>query len=237
MFAQPKTPEEARRLGLPEWQIKTMFPEQKGGGMIGAILNGGWDAGAQYDDPPGGLLATESKPKGFWQGGDKFTGKDALAGLLAAVGDGLMMNAGGEGAAVGMLAGGRTKARDKAEKQAAQQAEMAKIMQIAQANGISPEQAMAQIYGLDLPKPEKPPTWLTEAQTYDSLPAEVKAQVGRYFDVTRPYSATTPEGPAFVPRATIMGGGPKPVDESEWERAKPIGGPASPAPGAFPFRR
>lgn len=51
-------------------------------------------------------------PKGFWQGGGKFTGRDALAGLLAAVGDAFASNNGGRGTAVETLGNYRKKGVD-----------------------------------------------------------------------------------------------------------------------------
>lgn len=46
----------------------------------------------------------------FFQGGDKFTGRDALAGLLAGIGDAFAQENGNEGAALSGLLGGRAKA-------------------------------------------------------------------------------------------------------------------------------
>lgn len=47
---------------------------------------------------------------GFWQGGDKFTARDGIAGLLAGIGDAFAREGGGEGTALSTLTGGRAKA-------------------------------------------------------------------------------------------------------------------------------
>lgn len=67
-----------------------------------------------------------SKPEqkgllGFWQGGDKFTGRDAIAGLLAGIGDAFDREGGGDGGALDALIGGRAKAFAEAKKQAQQE--------------------------------------------------------------------------------------------------------------------
>lgn len=56
-----------------------------------------------------GLLgAAPERPKSFWQGGKKFGATDALAGILAVIGDGFAQNNGQKGTAVSNLAGGRS---------------------------------------------------------------------------------------------------------------------------------
>lgn len=55
---------------------------------------------------------------GFWQGGDKFTARDGIAGLLAGIGDAFDREGGGDGGALDALIGGRAKAFAEAKKQA-----------------------------------------------------------------------------------------------------------------------
>jgi len=83
----------------------------------------------------GGATPNQRRP-GYWMGGDKFTGRDALAGAMAAIGDGLQNWAGGQGGAVGGLIGNRAAV---AQQEAARQ-QQAQLMAAAQAAGITPEQ-------------------------------------------------------------------------------------------------
>jgi hypothetical protein len=62
---------------------------------------------------------------GFWQGGDKFTGRDAVAGVLAVIGDGLSGWANGGGGAVQSLMASRMAPQRLAEEQRQRAAELA----------------------------------------------------------------------------------------------------------------
>lgn len=139
---QPKSREEARMLGLPEWQIKTMFPDAADGPAPGTPAMGALPAGQQ--------------DKGFWQGGDKFRAKDGIAGLLAVVGDALMSQAGGQTGATGLLGQGRIDARALAEKKAQEQQQLARMMAVGEQIGLTPAQVQAQAMGLKVPRKEKP---------------------------------------------------------------------------------
>ena len=63
----------------------------------------------------------QQRQPGFWQGGGKFTGRDALAAALAAVGDGLRGWAGGPTGAVESLIAGRAAPGQQAAALAAEQ--------------------------------------------------------------------------------------------------------------------
>lgn len=67
----------------------------------------------------------QQKPRSFWQGGDKFTVRDGIAGALAAIGDGLSGWAGGGVGAVGGLLQGRMEPQRLAEEQRRRAAELA----------------------------------------------------------------------------------------------------------------
>lgn len=67
--------------------------------------------------------APQDRQPSFWQGGGKFGLRDGIAGILAAIGDGLAQQGGGQGGAVQMLAGGRMDAMDMARKAQAAQME------------------------------------------------------------------------------------------------------------------
>jgi hypothetical protein len=79
-------------------------------------------------------------PKGFWQGGDKFRARDGIAGLLAAIGDGLSRNSGGEGFAVKGLIGQRTKGSEALE---AAQKEYKRKQQVAGLPGMTARELLA----------------------------------------------------------------------------------------------
>lgn len=145
---QPRSREEAKMLGLPDWQIDQMFPAMD----IEAQHN--FDAPPQQ--PQGGLLANPEKPAGFWQGGEKFGWRDGIGGLLSVFGDALARNGGGEGFAVQGLLDSRNRATEMARKKAEEQAQLAQMMAVGQANGLTPEQVQAQALGLKLPEQEKP---------------------------------------------------------------------------------
>lgn len=119
---QPRSREEAKILGLPEWQIDQMFPAQ-GGGLLGGLAPDTQAAVDQYADmPQQGLLAPE-KPKGYFNGGE-FRPRDGLSLLFASVADGMARNAGYEADAGSSLFSGRMSALDEFKKQAKQQREM-----------------------------------------------------------------------------------------------------------------
>lgn len=107
-------------------------PMMMPGGMFGMV------AGAPRKQPED----EEKKRQSYWQGGDKFTGRDALAAGLAAIGDGFSTWANGPsaGGATGMLIGGRGRAIEQAK--AAQAAAMEAQQREAdlRAAGITPEQ-------------------------------------------------------------------------------------------------
>jgi len=69
--------------------------------------------------------APKERRKGFWEGGDKFRGRDAIAGLLAAVGDAFAAQNDQEGYGVKSLLGGRLDAREYAREREKELAEAA----------------------------------------------------------------------------------------------------------------
>lgn len=111
-----------------------------------------------------GLVDPGSEPamqqqEGFWQGGDHFGGRDAIAGILAAVSDGLLRQYGGDGGAVQGLTGGRLSAIAMAKKKAEQDREMAAMRQRYIAAGADPANADLAVHGGEagwLPKTESP---------------------------------------------------------------------------------
>lgn len=189
-----------------------------------------------------GILA-ETKPAGFWQGGEKFGVKDGVAGLLAVLGDAFSQRGGGEGGAVQMLAGGRMKAAEMA-KQQAQQEQVYKQLITA---GVPPEKAPLIISGVAklgdvMPQAPELPTDARLAEWYRTATPEQRAA----YDQTKPI-VTQGYGSTVVPRSSLptMGGGPKPGtiedghqfmggDPSDPKSWKPLGGGAGNGVGGFP---
>jgi len=82
-------------------------------------------AGGRFGNPMPAQMQEPARPKSFWQGGDKFTVRDGIAGALAAIGDGLSGWAGGGVGAVGGLLQGRMEPQRLAEEQRRRAAELA----------------------------------------------------------------------------------------------------------------
>lgn len=90
-------------------------------GLLGEEYMPEIDEGTQASIDQYASMPEQKGLLGFWQGGDKFTARDGIAGLLAAVGDAFSREGGGEGGAVNNLVGGRAKAFAEAKKQAQQE--------------------------------------------------------------------------------------------------------------------
>ena len=173
----------------------------------------------------------QEKPRGFWQGGEKLGVKDGLAGILAAVGDAFSQQAGGQGGAVGMLAGGRMDAMAMAQES---ERTLAKLI----AAGVDPAKARLVAggvakYGDVTDKPATPYRWESNNGSLMELGADGNPSV-RYKDPT-PRMNFIPDGMGggrWVPLPGQETAPPAPVG-----RLTPLqGGPASP-PGGFPRRR
>lgn len=95
-------------------------------GMKSAVMPGmqgnPMTTGGAYGQP------MQEKPRSFWQGGDKFTLRDGIAGALAAVGDGLSNWSGGGGGAVNSLMQSRMAPAQQAAALAAEQRKRAAEM-------------------------------------------------------------------------------------------------------------
>ena len=99
-----------------------------------------WGGDGRRDKP--------KRPPGFWAGGDKFTGRDAIAGVLAAVGDAFAAQNDQRGYGVEGLLGGRLDARKLAQERADKQAELdaenqqrSTIAQQLMRQGVAPDEA------------------------------------------------------------------------------------------------
>ena len=148
---------------------------------------------------------------GFWQGEGKFGGRDALAGLLAVVGDAIAQSSGGQGGAIGGLLGGRMEALDDLKKQAAQEQKMRELIAIGQANGLSEGQVRMQAAGLDGPKQPEPTGteklmqaaqgWGPEQWKLFGQLNPVQGADGRYYPREVPGTPTAPVG-----KLTPLGG-------------------------------
>ena len=168
----------------------------------------------------------QQRQPGFWQGGGKFTGRDALAAALAAVGDGLRGWAGGSTGAVESLIAGRAAPGQQAAALAAEQRKRAAELADYEAKkGIDARYQMP-----DAPKPGSFEWWSDPSRT-----PEEKARFAEYRDVNtpdEPRMITLPDGRAIFGtmdeiRSIIGGQGaagggqppPRPVG-----RLTPIGG-------------
>lgn len=104
---------------------------------------------------PGLLNFAEEEEKkrapGFWAGGDKFTTRDGIAGLLAVVGDAFSRQAGGDGGATDMLGGQRLSAIEMARKQQQEAEQRQALMEAAQRQGVSPDEVILQQGGIKRP--------------------------------------------------------------------------------------
>ena len=170
---------------------------------------------------------------GFWQGGDKFTGRDGIAGILAVIGDAFAQQGGGAGGATPMLMNGRLSAIEMAKKQAAEQAQQQALMEAARQRGINPADVTLAQGGLGgiIPKQGELPERARMAQWYQNASPQERAA----FDQTNPI-ITNGYGSSVVPRNALPGG----LDPDRYELIPDDeGGPASRAPGGFPprFRR
>jgi len=161
----------------------------------------------------------EEKPKGYWEGGDKFTVRDGIAGALAAVGDGLTSWAGGGGAGTlgrQTLIGGRRSAIEqaKAAKAAAQQAaakqqEMqARKAAFVRAGG---DPNAFDAMGGDIGSYLQPTSDQKNFRGYQGMDPNER----REYDQFKPVVVQGPQGPTAVPRSSLGGGGSLP--------SKPVG--------------
>lgn len=185
-------------------------------------------------------IAAETKPTSFWQGGEKFGFRDALSGILAAVGDAFAQQGGGHGGSVQSLLGGRLKAAEMAKEQAQQEQVYKQLI----AAGIDPAKAGLVVsgaakYGDVAPKPEELPTQARMAEWYRTATPEQKLA----YDQTNPI-ITGGYGSALIQRQTLPtggggGGALTPMTQEEIRKlGLPEGGPSSPATGGFPrYRR
>lgn len=175
------------------------------------------------------LAAPEKKRLGYWQGGDKFTARDAIALALAAIGDGLSNQAGTPTAAVGNLIQSRMLPLKQAAALAAEQRERAAdLADYRTRKGIDAE----------FEKPKGP-----EIGTFED-------NVGNVWRFDKRTGQVVGDQPMFVdrsPRFTIQGNAairtPNPYDtpsagggaisEDDWNNASPMGGGGSNVTGGF----
>ena len=198
-------------------------------------------AAPRYDDAgnmqaggliQGGETRMETMP-GFWQGGDKITGRDVIGGILAAISDGLAQHSGGPGGAVQGLSDSRFSAIAMAKKAQEQQAQQAAVMEAARARGINPADVtlVKGGFGSIIPKQDALPERARLAQWYQNATPQERAA----FDQTNPI-ITGGYGSTVVPRSSLPDG-LEPLSPDEIKRlGLPEGGPASRAPGGFPPR-
>ncbi len=189
----------------------------------------------RYDDAgnlmPGGLVqggdVTSERLPGFLQGGDAFTGRDALSMLLTSISDGLANQQGREGGATNNMMQFRLSAIEMAKKQAEEQEQQQALMEAARQRGINPADVTLAQGGLGgiIPKQGDLPERARMAQWYQNASPQERAA----FDQTNPI-ITNGYGSAVVPRNALPGG----LDPNRYELIPDDeGGPTQPASGGF----
>lgn len=159
--------------------------------------------------------------QGYWQGGDGFSGRDGLAGVLAVIGDAFAQRGGGQPMAMRNLMGSRNDAMQMArEAHAAQQARMEGREDFSWQLG-----EKAKYETPDIPAAQKNYQW------WDSLPPAEKAKYAQYQSVVNPKWITGADG---RPQQMTGGGLPQGYDPNEWEIVEGDGG--GNATGGFPPR-
>lgn len=139
------------------------------------------------------LQPVPQKQPGFWQGGNKFTVRDGVAGALAAIGDGLSNWSGGGGGAMQSLLASRMLPQQQAAAMAAEQRKRAAELADYEAKkGIDARYA----------EPAKPGSF-----EWYSDPSRTDAERALY-DQYNPVIATTWQGPTPIPRGRLNGGLP-----------------------------
>lgn len=177
------------------------------------------------------------KQPSFWQGGDKFRGKDAIAGLLAVLGDAFANQAGMETGAVQGLGQGRLHARKLAEQERARAAVMERLV----ASGMDPndaavlagdDAAVRQQIGRKYETPQAPP-FVRNLEAWKQMTPEQQAEVAKMQSVLNPRWMM---GADDVPYQMGPGGGmPPTITEDDWNAAG--GGVGNGAGGFRPYRR
>lgn len=178
---------------------------------------GNFSAGGLLDT--GGQKAMEEE-KSFWDGGDKFRGRDAIAAALAAIGDAFAQQGGGQGGAVDMLTGGRLSAREMAMKQAQQEQAIEAARQRYLAAGIDPAKAELAAHGGDsgwLPKAEEPAPLVRDTRAYQNMTPQEREDYAKLESIRNPqyrtdaagvpYQVNTPPPPERLPSDFFNGGG------------------------------
>lgn len=215
-------------LGLPKWQIDAMFP-------VGGLLNAGQEASPERIEAiggdPQGLLAPE-RPNGFWQGGEKIRGKDALAGLLAVISDTASQLGGNQGNAIEGLLGGRSSALDEFKKKAEQERKMQQTMALLQQAypDLTDAQRMAMANNVgsyaDF-KPESNPM-LRDVQAWQKMTPEEKAAASEMYATRSPWRVAGADGVPYQ-----MNGAPDFLSDEDMAK---LGGGTGNGAGGFRFR-
>ena len=233
-------------------------------GLLDTLMSGGYGIVADRDeeekrrrmwggmDDPNQTYGKVEQPKApSWEEGGKFGWKDGLAMALTGIGDAFTRQGGGEGNALSTMMGNAMQARNasrKARIDAAKDQELTqRMIDVGVQNNMTPEQVMAQKYGLELPKAPEAPPMQRDLDTYNSWD---ETQKTNYAAMQRAKNAgmfrgedglmypNTPAQQSGTAVGTVedgyqfLGGDDK--DQKNWRK---VGGGVSNGTGGFPRRR
>lgn len=111
----------------------------------------------------GDTAVTRERQPGYFAGGDGFSGRDALAGILAAVGDAFTQRGGGQPMAMQGLMGNRLSAVKMAQDAQQMQAQFQQAFDALTGAGYDPAQAKAMAMGVLKPSDVKPDRMMTKS--------------------------------------------------------------------------
>lgn len=178
--------------------------------------------------PPPPQAPQQESPQSFWEGGDKFRGRDAIAAALAAISDVAYQRSGIRGGATEMLTGGRLSAIEAARKAqaaaAARQQERQEGLHDYEAKkGIDQRYATPTGDEYTYFEDNAGNRWRQNKVTgaVDSNPTFIDKAPKQYMQDGMLINVPNPYMTGAAPQGT-----PPPISSDDWERGIPLGGGA-----------